>query len=42
MLYNKNDIKTALDGEIISIDDKYEYNIDKVVFDNREVEENTL
>lgn len=42
MLYNKNDIKTALDGEIISIDDKYEYNIDKAVFDNREIEENTL
>ena len=42
MLYNKNDIKTALESEIIYIDNDYNYQVNHVVFDNREVKENTL
>lgn len=42
VLYNKNDLKAALESEIVYLDNDYNYQIEHVVFDNREAKENTL
>ncbi len=42
MFYSREDLIKALGEELIYIDKKYNFNIDNVVFDNREATENSL
>ena len=42
MLYNKESLIEALGEELIYIDKNYNFNIDNVIFDNREVTKNSL
>ena len=42
MLYNREDLIEAFGEELIYIDKNYNFNVDNVVFDNRETTENSL
>ncbi|MDR1425404.1 MAG: UDP-N-acetylmuramoyl-tripeptide--D-alanyl-D-alanine ligase [Rickettsiales bacterium] len=42
MLFNRDDLKKALKGEIVFIDDSREITIECVVFDSREIKDNAL
>ena len=42
ILWNKEKIKTALKDDLIFIDEKYNFQIDNVVFDNRRINGNSL
>lgn len=42
MLYNSNDLKNALREDIIYINKEYKFNISNVVFDSREITNNSL
>ena len=42
MLYNKEDLKKALQDDIVYIDENYNYTIDNFVLDNRELTTNSL